>query len=258
MNEVCGLCFFQRVLRPAGQEILPHAHTCHELVYYVSGAGRARLGDGEGEIAPGRYQFVPAGTMHGETHEAEAEVMFLGFTCGDAALLPDPGVQEDGRDLPALYWVRRVMDEARAQPVLHREMISALLTALLITLRRKKSPAAPRRSLQYAARFIRENYHQPLSLKGLAADCGYGYDYFQHQFKRETGESPQRYLMRQRLENARRLLSSGVSCTAAAYACGFSNAAQFSALFKRAYGTPPRACRKSGGAEGRELPSGGK
>lgn len=242
MTEDHALCFYQHAVRPAGGEILPHIHGCHELVYYLSGAGRAALENKEEPITPGFYQFVPSGVSHSEIHARETEVLFLGFSCPSEVPLPEPGLHADGRETPVLQWMRRIVSEAREQPALHREMTAALLAALLITIRRQGS-SAPARSLQYAARFIRENYHQPLSLKSLAADCGYGYDYFQHQFKREMGLSPQQYLMHQRLENARRLLCTGAACTEAAYACGFSSAAQFSSLFRRAYGMPPRAFR---------------
>lgn len=246
MTDGGALCFYQHAVRPAGGKIPPHTHGCHELVYYLSGAGQAVLKEREEPIAPGFFQFVPAGISHSETHTRETEVLFLGFTCLDESLLPEAGLHADGRDTPVLQWMRRIMTEAREQPALHREMVTALLTALLIILRRLRSAAPGRRSLQYAARFIRENYHQSFSLKGLAVDCGYGYDYFQHQFKRETGLSPQRYLMEQRLQNARRLLCAGASCTQAAYACGFSSAAQFSTLFRRAYGMSPREFRGKG------------
>lgn len=238
--DACNLCFYQHVLRPAGGEISPHSHGCHELVYYLSGAGTAALKGREETIVRGHYQFVPRGESHSEQHDQDTEVLFLGFHYLDDNLLPQPGIHADGRDAPVLKWMRRIVAEAREQPRLHQEMIGALLTALMVMIQRQQFPAVSRRSLQYAARFIRENYHESLSLKGLAADCGYRYDYFQHQFKREMGESPQQYLMRQRLENARRLLLGGNACSEAAYACGFSNAAQFSALFKRMYGLPPR------------------
>ena len=79
-----------------------------------------------------------------------------------------------------------------------------------------------------------------MSIRALAAICGWSYDHFQHVFRREIGLSPQQYLIRQRLQHAAEMLAQGAPCTEAAYACGFSSAAQFSTMFRRAYGLSPR------------------
>ena len=92
----------------------------------------------------------------------------------------------------------------------------------------------------YAAAYLRENFNQPVSMRALAAICGWSYDHFQHVFRREIGLSPQQYLIRQRLSRSAEMLREGSSCTDAAYACGFSSAAQFSTMFRRAYGVAPR------------------
>ena len=73
------------------------------------------------------------------------------------------------------------------------------------------------------------------------------YDYFQHRFKEIVGESPQQFLVRKRVEAAEGLLADGtLSCTEIAYQCGFSNSAQFSAIFKREKGITPRQYQQAG------------
>lgn len=65
--------------------------------------------------------------------------------------------------------------------------------------------------------------------------------------KQITGESTSGYLLRFRLDNARRLLSESPDKPIAdiAFACGFEDAANFSRVFKREFGQTPSQFRKS-------------
>ena len=73
----------------------------------------------------------------------------------------------------------------------------------------------------------------------------FSYDYFQHRFKEITGYSPQQFLIHRRIEAAQTMLTDNSgNCTEIAQRCGFSNSAQFSALFKRETGYSPQQWRK--------------
>lgn len=64
------------------------------------------------------------------------------------------------------------------------------------------------------------------------------------QLKQQTGLTPQRYLNRLRLINARHLLhSSDESVTDIAYRCGFDDSNHFSTLFRREFDCSPRDIR---------------
>lgn len=65
--------------------------------------------------------------------------------------------------------------------------------------------------------------------------------------KQITGESTAGYLLRFRLDNARRLLSESPDKSIAdiAFGCGFEDAANFSRVFKREFGQTPSQFRKS-------------
>lgn len=58
-------------------------------------------------------------------------------------------------------------------------------------------------------------------------------------FKKETGQTPHAYLTHLRLEDAKRLLATGLSVRLVADACGFCSASHLISAFKRAYGTTP-------------------
>jgi AraC-like DNA-binding protein len=68
---------------------------------------------------------------------------------------------------------------------------------------------------------------------------------FRH-FRRATGLSPQQYVQRLRMRQARMLLAEGdLSVKQVAYACGFSDARYFSRRFRAAHGVPPSRYARS-------------
>jgi len=82
-------------------------------------------------------------------------------------------------------------------------------------------------------------------LSDCAKQLNLSYDYFQHKFKAITGCSPQQFLIKQRLKASKKLLKEGeLNCTEIAFRCGFSTSAQYSALFKKEYGSSPLQYQK--------------
>ena len=65
-------------------------------------------------------------------------------------------------------------------------------------------------------------------------------------FKRETGQSPLRYLTEVKMEAARRLLEAGsLTIDAISDRLGFQNRFHFSRIFRKIVGEPPAAYRKA-------------
>ncbi|MOA52885.1 HTH-type transcriptional activator RhaS [compost metagenome] len=64
--------------------------------------------------------------------------------------------------------------------------------------------------------------------------------------KKQTGNTPQRYLNRLRLLQARQMLRQDETrITDIAYQCGFGDSNHFSTLFKREFGYSPRTLRQN-------------
>lgn len=88
--------------------------------------------------------------------------------------------------------------------------------------------------------FIRDNFESKLRLTTLAGECGLSVSHFARSFRRTFGMSAHRYLISQRVESAKLLLSEKkASLLDVALRLGFSDQATFSRAFKSIVGAPP-------------------
>ncbi|HKQ53359.1 MAG TPA: AraC family transcriptional regulator, partial [Pyrinomonadaceae bacterium] len=100
------------------------------------------------------------------------------------------------------------------------------------------------RRLRRVLAFIEENYEGDLSLAELAQVGGMSTFHFAREFKRATGTTPHQYLIKFRVERAKRLLAeSALPLVEVSSRAGFSHQSHFTRLFRRLTGTTPRAFR---------------
>ncbi len=96
--------------------------------------------------------------------------------------------------------------------------------------------------LEATLRRVQEQPH--LGAGELARAAGFSPAQFRRNFARWLGMAPRDYLLRYRLETARRLLeTTDLTVAAIAERTGSGDAAHFSRLFKRAYTMTPAQCR---------------
>lgn len=83
-----------------------------------------------------------------------------------------------------------------------------------------------------------------LSLAAMAAEVGLSPIYLARHFRDVFGETPHHYVLRRRIERARRLLLMGAAIADVAAACGFSDQSSLTRAFRQATGTTPSAFRR--------------
>ncbi|CNJ14417.1 HTH-type transcriptional activator RhaS [Yersinia aldovae] len=92
--------------------------------------------------------------------------------------------------------------------------------------------------------WLQNNYSEAIEWSALADRFALPLRTLHRQLKNQTGMTPQRYLTRLRLLQARRQLCySDSSVTDIAYQCGFGDSNHFSTLFKREFSQSPRDLR---------------
>jgi AraC family transcriptional regulator len=94
--------------------------------------------------------------------------------------------------------------------------------------------------------YIEAHLAEDLAIATLAALIPMSQFHFARAFKAATGEPPHRYIMRQRIERAKMLLSvTRLSVAEVSYQTGFSNQSHFTVQFRKAIGMTPKQFRES-------------
>jgi AraC family transcriptional regulator len=93
--------------------------------------------------------------------------------------------------------------------------------------------------------YIETYLEQPIDLEELAQIAGMSRFYFCRLFKASIGLTPHQFVIRRRVERAKRLLGkSGLSIAEVAIACGFANQDHLTRYFKRVMQVTPGVFRR--------------
>ena len=96
-----------------------------------------------------------------------------------------------------------------------------------------------------AVRYIEQNYSRHISVEELARRCWLDRSYFGKVFKSVTGQSPQQFLIRFRMEKAASELRTGnMPVGDVGTLVGYPNLLHFSRAFKGVYGMSPSEYRQ--------------
>lgn len=95
-----------------------------------------------------------------------------------------------------------------------------------------------------AQEFFSRNYHQGITIEDCAKSLNISRAYLRNLFFRETGVSPQKYLMDLKMERAEFLLKTDYPITEIAHAVGYTDVLQFSRIFSKHHGMSPKTYRK--------------
>lgn len=110
------------------------------------------------------------------------------------------------------------------------------------------SPIAPPscEKIERAKTFMKQNLGLDISLDAIADAAGLSTFHFIREFKSQNQVTPYQYLLKMRVENARRLLrQQGYTLADIALECGFSTQSHFTHVFKKMTGLTPKAYRDS-------------
>lgn len=243
----CKLNFLNQYIT-SKPEVFLDCHDYDEFVYYLDGSGTTKIGDTVYEYGPDTFTYIKAGTWHDERHFTPSHILFVTFWYDDPEDLSESGFFSDAEICHTLLnLLKQAKYEFSHQDYRFEAMIQNVLQQAVISVTRERLmlPSQPK-VLTFIKNFLDDNYHQPLRVDSLARLCNYSYDYFRHMFKQEFGRSIQSYIMEKRLTRAKELLrSTDHSVLDISMECGFSNAGQFSTMFKKSFGVTPLKYRKN-------------
>ena len=109
---------------------------------------------------------------------------------------------------------------------------------------REKNTSESGGKIAPALSYINENLTRELSIDDMAAMCYMSRYYFMRLFKTQTGCTVHNYIRQKRLVLAARLIREGMSASAAAAECGFSDSSAFHRAFTKTFRVSPGKIKK--------------
>lgn len=247
--------FLYFAVRKKEEDIGPHRHTCHELVYYLRGTGTGMLGESSGSGEPwpytyhnGQFAVIAPDRPHWEIHDEETEVLFVGFHVSGLPVDIREGLFDDSQRL-ILHNMMRLKTEYLQKKAFYNEKLRIGLADMVLDLvRMHAEPPYPADNMALVERYMREHTGQAMDFQQLARMSGYSYHRFRHLFKERYGLPPLQHMLKTRLEHACRLLAhTRRSIGDIAETTGFSSESRFCGQFRRQHGCSPGAWRKQHG-----------
>jgi AraC-like DNA-binding protein len=124
--------------------------------------------------------------------------------------------------------------------------ITHLIIRQFFDLKHPGSVIMHRMSVNKALEFLNEHYGEKIALNDMATAANCSASHFSRIFKEETGIAPSDYIMKVRLDYAKRMLRSDEkTLTQIALDCGFNSSSYFSHCFSRAFNISPSDFKKS-------------
>ena len=125
-----------------------------------------------------------------------------------------------------------------------QQLTEAMLADYVYRVRKSKQDTAVSTPIQNACAYIKSHIAEPLSIRVLARKSGYSEYYFSHKFKEETGVSVNDYILNEKIEQAKLLLSgTNDNIQAISDALSFSNRSYFYSCFQKLAGMSPSQYR---------------
>ena len=171
---------------------------------------------------------------------------------GSIELVPRLGARDPLIERLALE-VRDALSDPDPNAPIYIDYLSRAIAARLIRAHSTRSQARTeakagaltRIQLDRAIDYVEENLDKPLALLDVAHAVGLSPTHFARRFKRSTGSAPHQYLIRCRVERAKRLLAeTDNAIVQIALACGFAHQEHLTRVFRRLSGETPAKFRR--------------
>ena len=228
-------------------ELVPHKNRGLELTYVEEGLMEWMVEGHPENVGAGSVFFTLPWQAHGSPYEREPKntIWHLLFS-----------LREDYSTTPTLRnLLKSLIRELQSQRDFRNFMAISLLRAALVELKRIVAGEVANLEMESQSHSLVQELISELSsqcdkdwsLELMAEKCGVRRSQLCKIFQQLTGTTPNKYLFRVRIENAKTLLlSSDLKVTDIAFECGYSSSQYFANSFKRAVGMMPSEYRRSG------------
>jgi AraC-like DNA-binding protein/mannose-6-phosphate isomerase-like protein (cupin superfamily) len=228
---------------PSGFEVSDHAHGSDQLIYAISGIMEVFSGQSVWLIPPHFALWIPARTRHRIRMPGPVSMRTLYLRTGLTARS-----EQHCAVLHVTPLLRELIVEAvRVSQLRVRNRYECALRDLLIAHLQKASPiptfvTLPRETRALAvAQAILRNPAESKTMAALCAEAGVSVRTIERVFRDEIGSNFESWRRQVRLTKAVELLVAGFSIKEVAHKVGYSQSSAFVELFRRTFGTTPKA-----------------
>ncbi|AKX46891.1 hypothetical protein AKN94_05620 [Thiopseudomonas alkaliphila] len=240
-------------LAPTKQQ---HTHVHHQLVFALQGVAEFEIAGQGGVVAAEQACLVPSDASHEFAGVGDNRMLIL-----DLAALADPAdrrsswqrlfdqpryLRIDPKLHQLLHYVQLELPQATANPLLMQALGQVVVQALHHRVFADQSVQQmwQRLDMQQLQTYVAQHLERRIAVAELAALMHLSVGHFYALFKQQTGMTPQRFLLQQRLEKALFLLRETQQPLAVvAENCGFSSQSALTSWLRKHYGITPRALR---------------
>ena len=152
-----------------------------------------------------------------------------------------------------MFDLKRFMSEYESSSMGSVHVLSALSITIthqiirsLLNIQQKIDVITDKFEIEKTIEYMYQHYGEKLTIGTLAQNVNMSESHYTRTFKKEIGEPPMDFLIKVRINKAKKLLRSGtMNMTEIASCCGFSNASHFSSTFAKHTGLAPTAYQRS-------------
>ncbi|MGC3872639.1 helix-turn-helix domain-containing protein [Halomonas sp. GXIMD04776] len=243
-------------LTPLDNATKHHAHDYHQIVIGLEGHAEFEIEGLGGHVAPLSGCIVPADHIHYYSGIGNNRQLILDLPDDAPALCGSYREQVRLFDAPRFFTLDEslrsylnflVLELGQPRHAPGELLATAFLGCLHARLSMHLPPASsPRLDLAIIDRYIQSHLAQRLSVAELARLACLSEAHFSDCFRRQTGLSPYKYVLRERLSTARELLSTScLPLSEVAARTGFANQSALSHAIRRAFDQTPNQLRQT-------------
>ncbi|WP_215223928.1 AraC family transcriptional regulator [Echinicola shivajiensis] len=225
------------------------------LIYIPTGNGELETKNIKRKILPGDIMKIYPNEWHRYRPDKEVgwEEYWIGFK-GDAlekyllsSLFPNntSEVANIGHHDEVIYLFNQALTLATKNTSGFTKILTGIVFQLVAYIEHPGYQALPGKKEDYICEevisLIRQHFRKGIDFQHLAGNYGISYSHFRRLFREKVGLAPQQFLINERINYAKRLLSTtNLTVEEISEKCGFQSVFYFSKLFKKKAGYSPK------------------